>query len=360
MFSDSRIRMLIFDDTNFSFFFRGYRFVMKHHSNFIYPLLKRLNLLTNLMVAFPEVYRFSSWLKDLSDFKHYDYVIPVDCYSLLSLFDMSDKNKLVYYNMELLDWNPTNPVYKNKMILKYLEYRLIQYLQCVVLPSPIRAQSFCKMNDFPLEKTRILPVAAMGDQISTKSKYFREKFLVPDNQILILYSGNFMPWFQCIEIIDAMRLCHVPYSLIMHTWDQSSTETRYFREMVKHASNLSVFFSSEYISSDNLTEALSSADIGLAFYESMDDNCTEILFSSNKIGEYLKAGLPIITSDHEHLHDFVHNNQIGFAVPFKDICRAVEEISSNLERYKQNVRACYNSKYRFEFYFEDFYQFLYK
>jgi len=359
-FSDSGTRIFIFDDKGFGIFFRGYRFIMKHASNYLYPFLKKCSLGTRLMVAYPEVYRFSSWLKSTTGFDRYDYVFPVECYSLLSLYEnMLNKDKFCYYNMELLDWSADNKVFGNKLILKELEYELIQSLPCAVLPSPARAESFCRINKFAPEKIQILPVAAMGDPISKKSNYFREKFLIPENHIVILYSGNFVPWFQCLEIIDAMRTCQGPYSLVMHTWSQSSMETGYFQDMVKHASGLPIFFSSEYISSDHLTEALSSADIGLAFYEAMDDNCIEILFSSNKIGEYLKAGLAVITCDFKALSDFVHAHQIGRAVPVQDMMKAVYEISGELDRYKANALACYNAHYRFELYFENFYGFLY-
>ena len=358
-FSDSRTRIFIFDDKDFGIFFKTYRYIMRNFSNYLYPLLKLCSFRTGLMFAYPEVYRFTLWLKHLTDFYHYDYVFPVDCFSLLSLYDISNKDKLVYYNMELLDWLPSNPVYGNKLILKELEYRLIQLLKCAVLPSPARSKLFCKINNYLPEKTQILPVASMGNPVAKKSNFFRDKFSIPDNHIIILYSGNFVPWFQCLEIIDALRSCNIPHSLVMHTWNKSSTETSYFKDMVKHASGLPVFFSSSYISTDNLTEVLSSADIGLAFYEPMDDNCSEIIFSSNKIGEYLKAGLPIITSDFKSLRDFVNEHKIGLAVPLQNISKAVEEISLQLNQYHSNALSCYHNHYRFERHFENFYQSLY-
>lgn len=358
-FFDSRIRYFFFNDKGFGVFFKGYRFFMRRCSNIAYPLLKRCSTRTGVMYTYPEVYRFASWLKSLTNFDHYDYVIPVDCFSLLSLYDMPHKDKLVYYNMELLDWNPANAVFGNKLMLKMLEYNLTKSLKYAVLPSSARAKSFCSMNNFPQEKTQILPVAAMGDPPRKKSRYFRDKFSIPDDHVVILYSGNFVSWFQCLEIIDAIQTCRTSYALVMHTWSHSSTQNRYFREMTRRAAGMPVFFSTDYIPGENLTDALSSGDIGLAFYESMDDNCMEILFSSNKIGEYLKAGLPVITSNYKQLHDFVHDNKIGLAVPVKDISKAVEEISRQLEQYQSNAVACYNAYYRFESYFENFYRSLY-
>jgi len=358
-FADPHTHIIVFDDTDFSIFLRGYRFIMKKASNLLYPLVKRASIRTGLMVTYPEVYRFSKWLESITNFDCYDYVCPVDFYSLISLHDMLHKHKLVYYNMELLDWNPVNAVFGNKLILKSLEYHLTSSLKFAVLPSPARAEFFCQINNFPLGKTKILPVASMGNPILKKGRYFRDKFSIPDDHVVLIYSGNFISWFQCLEIIDAMRSCRCGCTLVMHTWSQSSLETEYFKNMVRKAQGLPVFFSTEYISPDSLTEALSSADIGLAFYESMDENCTEILFSSNKIGEYLKAGLAVITSDFSSLSDFVHSHRIGLAVPLSRLSTAVEEISRQLDQYRANALECYNAYYRFELHFENFYRSLY-
>lgn len=359
-FSESNIRIFIFDDKGFGLYFRGYRFFMRHASNIMYPLMKRCGLRTGVRFTFPEIFRFSSWLKSLTDFEDYDYVFPVDCHSLISLYNMLKTDKLIYYDMELLNWDSKDKLYGNKLILKDLEYRLIQLLQCVVLASRARAESFCRINKFSSSKIQILPVASMGNPVSGVNNYFRKKFSIPEDHIIIVYSGNFVSWFQCIEIIDAMRsVKNRACSLVMHTWNQSSTESGYFKDMVRHASGLPVFFSTEYISGDEFTKVLSSADIGLAFYADLDDNFTEILFSSNKIGEYLKAGLPIITSDFKPLHDFIRETKVGLAVPVQELSKAIEDIARQLEEYKSNALACYNTLYRFESYFEKYYEFLY-
>lgn len=358
-FTDSNICLYIVEDKGFSFLFRTYRFIMRNMSNLLYPFIKRCSFKSSLMIISPEVYRFSLWLRRIIDFDCYDYVFPIDCYSLISLYDMLNKDKIIYYNMELLDWSANNIVYGNKLIVKELEYRMIKYLQCAVLPSHARADAFSGINKFAPEKTKILPIAAMGDPVAKKSRYFREKFSIPDDHIVIIYAGNFESWFQCTEIIDSIRTYRGPYVLVMHTWKQSFTETNYFKDMVKHASGLPVFFSTEYISADYFSTALSSADIGLAFYEDLDDNFREILFSSNKIGEYLKAGLSIVTSNFKPLYDFVHKHKIGQAISINDIPIAIEAITNQLGEYRSNAIACYNDHYRFESHFENFYNFLY-
>jgi len=358
-FNDPHIHIHIFEDKGFGFFHKAYRFLMKNTSNLLYPLLQRTSIGTSLMLTYPEVYRFSKWLNSFTKFDHYDYICAVDFYSLISLYDLARRHKIVYYNMELLDGNPVNTVFGNTLMLKALEYRLMPYIHTAVLPSPTRSEFFQNINNFPPKKIKILPVAAMGNPSIKKAGYFRKKFSIPDDHVIILYSGNFVSWFQCVEIIDAMNSCRGGCSLIMHTWSQSSLSTGYFQNMVKHAHGLPVFFSTDYISPDNLTDALSSADIGLAFYNAIDENCSEILYSSNKIGEYLKAGLAVITSDFRSLSNFVHRHRIGLAVPVSNLSTAIEKISDQLDQYKANALECYSNYYRFELHFEGFYKFLY-
>ena len=87
-FPESNVRVIIFDDKGFGLFYKGYRFLMRRFSNIFYPLIKRCSLRPGIMFAYPEVYRFASWLKSITDFIPYDYVCPVDCFSLLSLYDI--------------------------------------------------------------------------------------------------------------------------------------------------------------------------------------------------------------------------------------------------------------------------------
>ena len=110
-FPASNIRTFIFDDKGFGIFCKGYRFFMRYFSNSLYPVLRLFSLRTGLLLSYPQVYRFASWLKKQTNFDQYNHVFPVDCFSLLSLYDTSNKDKLVYFNMELLDWSPQNAVY---------------------------------------------------------------------------------------------------------------------------------------------------------------------------------------------------------------------------------------------------------
>jgi glycosyltransferase involved in cell wall biosynthesis len=304
----------------------------------------------------PMLFFFSRWLKKEMFSASYKYVFPVEYLSLLAVNGLKGDHKTVYYNMELMDWKEDNPLYINKLLWKIMEFRAVKNADHVVIQSQRRAEIFARINQYELDKILILPVASMGNPCETRSSFFREKFSIPYNQTIVIYAGNFSEWACCREIISNVRYWPKNYSLVMHTWTRGALTGDYFAGMKSDALGLPVYFSYEYLSSEALVPALSSADIGLMFYRAIDDNFTEIAYSSNKLGEYLKAGLPIICSDYPSLREFVDSQQIGIAAAAPDqLSSVLPIIRGRLGEMRLNVLRCYQDNFRFERFFEVFY-----
>lgn len=299
---------------------------------------------------------FSKWIASRHKKFPFDIYIPVEAYSLIA-FDMSKIKdaKVIYYDMELLDWPPAENRQRSQSILKELAYRALAHVDHVMITSPNRARTFARINHYSNEHISVIPTVPMKNTKSHNSNYFREKLRIPDDKRVIIYSGNFQPWAQCVEIIASMRLWPENTVLVMHTWNSDSLHNKYFAEMTKAATDFPVYFSSEFIPADELTTALSSADIGLLFYDSIDTNFTETLFSSNKMGEYIAANLPIICSPHPSLSEFTRVHGIGLASDLNDIGKSINLILSEIEDYKNNVRHCQERYFQFESYFEKAY-----
>jgi glycosyltransferase involved in cell wall biosynthesis len=355
-FEEPDINVIRFDESRLSFFFRGYRYISRQVGDYFLPLARRLPREITVLLFFPGVYRFMKWLNNHLERTRYSLIIPVECMSLMCLMANPDKRNIIYYNLELLDWNRGDLVYgNNKRVLKELEFEMIRQISRVVTPSPLRSDVFSEINAFERKNVFNLPVAPLGEGVEKRSRFFRDMFRIPDTHRVVLYSGQFIPYFQCIEIIRSVARWPAGTVLVMHTWSRSRLKTRYFKEMKKAAEGAPVYFSTQYIEYGDLAGALSSADIGLAFYEALDDNYMEILFSSNKIGEYMKAGLGIVCSDFPSLKQFVEGHDIGKAVSVNDIPEAIKIVSEKIKTVRENVLRCYNENVRFENYFNAFY-----
>lgn len=359
-FPDPNIRMYVYDDTLINILLKVYRFIIRRTGNLMVGLSRILSNKLDLLILFPHIYMYSAWLSKRTKHIDYSFLIPVEFCSLVVLDFVKNQKKIIYFNMELMDWADKSVLIQNKLIWKNLEYRAVKRLSHVTVPSPIRAEIFSKINNFEINKIFILPVASMGDPIREKSRYFRDEFGIPEEQKIVIYSGNFRAWAKCLEIIQSVPRWLSGFALVMHTWNSAAIQEPYFLQMKEKAKGLPVYFSARYIDYQNVANALSSADIGLAFYENIDKNFSEILFSSNKIGEYLKAGLAIICSDFHELKKYVEENKIGFAIPVGDLPLALSQINPDLEKYRFNAIECYQNKYRFEKYFGIFYNSLFK
>ncbi len=320
---------------------------------------KILNIvLPNRKISWKEknigIFSFSKQIKKYLKKKSIDILMPVEAYSLISVDNAISKksnHEIFYFDMELLDWNSENPLYSDKLELKKYQYNALKNTKKTIITSFNRAKIFSKINKYSFKNIYVLPVVPRKRELKTKSDYFRKKFNINENKYIVLYSGNFMPWAQCLEIIKNVKLWDNDVILIMHTWNKDSKNTDYFKKMKKEANNLNVIFSFDYLTYDELALAMSSADIGLMYYQEIDDNFTEICFSSNKMGEYLASGLPVICSPFENLKIFVEKNKIGLSVAHNEIHLALNQILLQTDEYIKNVQKCVDEYFTFEKYF---------
>lgn len=353
-FDNPLIVLHVFDDRHESFVARVHTHILFKFDRLVTALAERLPDHAAMRVLFPDILRFAKWVAPRLNEHDYDYIMAVECRSLLSLAAYPHKSKVVYYNLELLDWQRNTPLYTGKPVLKRLEHKMLSQIRQVAITSQARAEQFCRINSFSKEAVSVLPVTPQGAAVTSPSDYFRRRFGLPVGTTLVVYSGTFLPWAQCLEIVESVRFWPADYALVMHTWNRAVLNTDYHRRIVSAADGLPVYFSYDYIEYSDLAAALSSADIGLMFYHGSDANYSEVLFSSNKLGEYLRAGLMIVCSDLPSLAAFVDQEQIGVAVPVEKLAAALEDSKHRIAYFKNKSLECYDRVFRFEGHFDAF------
>jgi len=357
-FKQKNVRFMVYDDTlslRGRIFYKIYVRTNKYILFILRMLLKRNGAKQSrvpsglIFLNYPYDYLFSRWLSRFIG-AGYDYIFPVEARSLIAVSGV--EGNIIYYSMELLDWSEKNPIYgKDKILLKTLEYRALQKVTAATLQNEQRAEQFRAINDFT-RKIFILPVASMGEPPQEKASFFRDKFSLTENVCIVVYAGNIMAWAKCIEMVKSVRNWPPNYCLVLHTWRKNAFSNGYGSEVKECAKGLPVYFSEEYLDIEDLARSMSSADMALMFYDAIDANFIEILFSSNKLGEYLKAGLPVITFDYPELRKFFQQHGIGRTISTMDeLPSALSQIRDHYAEYKNNVMHCYQSVFRFEKYF---------
>jgi len=300
---------------------------------------------------------FSQWIAE-KGICHYDCIIGVEHKSIIAAISATKDyyaGKVLYYNMELKQDLPPMP-HKSR-IMRLLEKKALERVDYVVIQDEKRADAFVRANTFDPDRLRILPVAAIGQSFREKGNYFRNKFNIDSQKIVVLYAGNFTKWSMCLEIINSSRTWPDCCVLIMHTWVKNIEKYDYYREMKREASGNSgrVFFSTDPVPYSELPRVLSSADIGLAFYAGDEENFTEIGFSSNKIAQYLQAGLPIISNDLPSLKRAIEGEGCGICVSsVKEIGSAIVAIGNEMQKFRDKAFATYERHYNMEHIFGAF------
>jgi glycosyltransferase involved in cell wall biosynthesis len=357
---------LKFNENNFNIKFIGRNYVNVNYSflwKLYYYCLNKINWFISFFKSWEsensELYKFSIEISKIFSEELFDEIYAIECFSLIACYDsykyVDIDSKLLYVDMELLDWSANNNLYFKKSKLKILQFEALKKVSHVFITSYNRANIFSKINNFQSSEISVLPVVPLK-KIVTPSSYFIDKFAISEDKHIILYSGNFMPWAQCLEIIKSFDSTWPPNCvLIMHTWNSDSLLGNYFSEMKECAKGKQVFFSSGYLNSGEYSNAIAAAKIGLLFYQNIDSNFNEILLSSNKMSDYVSVGLPIICSPFPSLVDFVNDNSIGFAVDFNEIGNSISKIISNYDDYRSAVLKCSSDYFQFEkYYFEAF------
>jgi len=125
--------------------------------------------------------------------------------------------------------------------------------------------------------------------------------------------------------------------------------------------HLPIYFSAEPVDYSQLTNVLASANIALLFYRQLDENFTEIADSSNKLAEYLKASLPVVTFEGNSLSEFVKQHRIGITInEIEKITLAINNIKEDYNQYKKACTDCYRNYLSFESYFNELYDVIFK
>jgi glycosyltransferase involved in cell wall biosynthesis len=329
---------------------RGFKFLLQRLARWV-PSSEFWWSLGNL-----DLLLFARWLRQRLQQRRYDILVPVEALSLIAADRAGPSGaNIVYYNLELLDWAEENPLYYNKPVPKRLEHRALAGVKHVMITSPERGRIFASLNRFPAQRVSPLPVAPLARASAPRGSYFRERFGIASGRLLVLYAGNFEPWAQCVEIIRSMPAWPAHAVLVMHTWNRAALGRAYFREMQAAAAGRAVHFSAETLGYEALAPALSSADIGLLFYQDIDANFSEILFSSNKMAEYMSAGLPVVCSPFPSLKKFVEEEGIGFGTNFDEVGTAIARIAADLDGYRSRVAICAQRHFNFERSFNEAY-----
>jgi glycosyltransferase involved in cell wall biosynthesis len=254
---------------------------------------------------------------------------------------------LIYYNLELLQHQlEARP---NRHITKHFETLCVQDCRFTVIADEHRGRVFRRVNRLPECTMRYLPVCTEGEPVKTKGTLFHKQFQLSPEARIVLYAGNiYSPWALTEEIVQSVGDWPTQYVLVLHTWLMDTEDNPCFRKIKAMADARRVFFSTQPVPPEEVPELMSSADVGLAFYQPLDENFTEIGASSNKLAQYARAGLPVIASNFPSIARVLERFHSGICVDQPaGIGAALKAILEGYDGFRRGAFESYENNYRF-------------
>lgn len=263
---------------------------------------------------------------------------------------------LVYYSIELYLLDDIRSRFLRLYIArlkKALERLCNRRASFTIIPSDERARLLAVANGISLSQIIVVPNSSLGRAVRQRSDYLREKFQIPKDRKIILHAGELATsWSMDLELIEATRAWPEDWVLIFHTRSVKDRDA-YSHLFSAAADNSRIFFSLQPVPYEQLDALVGSADIGIALYRNIGQKVFQMGLSSGKLAQYLKCGLPVVTTDFPSLRRIVEDYRCGICVSDpQEVGQAVSRILAHYDTYSANSVACYNELFALEKHFD--------
>jgi len=251
------------------------------------------------------------------------------------------KLHLGYLSFEIFFKNELKSKYHLKLKEKEIYYS--STIESLLVQDEKRKELLIKENGIRISSDHIAFVPVSPEKIEVKNKVdIHEKFSIPRNKRLAVYSGSIGKWCGTQAIIEAFDkgFWDSEHWLIFHT-RKPITKTDPFYEDLKRLHNDSeVPFSlhtQPFKGFEELSSFLSGFDLALALYYPNTENpyygmnMKEIGLSSGKFSTYMMLGLPTIVTSCSIYEELLKSYKIGA------IIENVESLKSAMTETKFSV-----------------------
>lgn len=241
-------------------------------------------------------------------------------------------------------------------IIKLMEVALNRRIDFTITQDESRKALIQKAHGLNPKRLYCVPNSYIGE-VREKSQYLRDEFHIPDDRIIILYTGGIERWAIDEHLIEAVVNWNYNFVLVLHGWSRDGYIKR-IRELVNdiNKSEIKVYLSLDCLSTDDYMHLISSANVGLVWYKRGPTiNVQEIGLSSGKFAAFMRCGLPVIVPSYLfELKRLVAVHRIGFSADSEyEINNCVEYILESREAFSDNAYQFYSHHLDFEKRFRD-------
>ncbi|MCW1300575.1 MAG: glycosyltransferase [Candidatus Parvarchaeota archaeon] len=300
--------------------------------------------------------------------KGYISLICVDAYGLMlgGILKMFNNTPLIYYSLELLSSKTGhfstrgNPLKKflyisHNLVLKSMERYFHRQVYLTIIQDEIRWHMLKRLNKIRKQAEVVfVPNSRIvkEDTGSVKSRYLHNELGIPEDKIIVLYSGSIFEGIGIQHVIEESIKWPSNTVLVLHVRGNKNIIDTLIDKSAENSKNLYVLTKSYH--EKEYYELLKSSSIGLVWYDDfVDPNYYYIGAASGKLFYYLECGLPVVARRLPGLAEILEYNKAGLCVDnARDIGTALKSIIENYDAYSQNAVLCHR-KYDFRTHFKN-------
>jgi hypothetical protein len=254
-----------------------------------------------------------------------------------------------YFCLEIIGFDQKKSL-KSKLI-KYIEIFLNKGASFTVVQDENRKKLIKKIHKLNQNLIFCIPNSYIGT-FRNSSKYLRDKFNIPNEKIIVLYSGAIEFWAIDDNFIKAVGQWDKRYVLVLHGFSRDNYLEK-IKPLIKeiNMTETKIYISSNILNVDEYMKLIASADIGLVWYKrDLPINVSTIGLSSGKFSAFLRCGVPIIVPSYlQDLYKFVNNYKIGTVVKSEyEIESRIVNVIKNYDMYRDNAFKFYSEYLDFE------------
>ena len=304
------------DDINLKKYFDQYILIKKSHGK-----------LSIILYIFKLIFKYK-----------FDYVIsyePLDAIrsSIISLFNK--KSTYIYYNLEIYEKN-TNLKWISR--IKYTVKKFMERIYCnnskyFIIQDELRRE-ISKKHGIYNPNTYFIPNSYYYDCDYSEKIYTRHRYS-------LIYSGGLEEWSikELVENIKAIENVDITLS----GWSRDKYIDKIKNELTLYKN---IKINMENLDVEEYAKLISKHDIGLVWYSDKCDNVFNIGRSSGKYFMYLRCNKPVIVPNLQGIADDVRKYKLGEVISNLDeLYCAVEKITSNYQKYVENIENVYPKIY---------------
>jgi len=226
---------------------------------------------------------------------------------------------------------------------KFMEKHLISYADRVITVCDLFANEYPKFYGIPRPEiiyncSELIPYK--------KQNIIRERFKIPNEKKVLLFLGSLYPGRGVEITIDSSAYLEKDITLVM-IGPSSEKYREQIRERATKIGKIDIIIAPP-IPPWDVYSYLMSADLGIIYYESLSFSNNGL---SNKLFDYMMAGLPIVASSMSETKRVIQETQCGVAMEnadAKDFASAISKVLKDYESlcfYRNNARRAAETKY---------------